>query len=86
MPTTTLVAFRLDVEKAKKVESIASAKEIKRPEALREAVDEYIALYIVGAEPTLGRLQKRVQDIDKRLSSIEDLLKQKGAQNVTGNE
>lgn len=75
-----LVAFRLEAEHRKKLDDLAKAKNISRAEALREAVKEYLATYIVGAEPTVGRLYHRVQDIDRRLTKLEDLIMQKGAE------
>jgi hypothetical protein len=77
---SVLVATRLDAESSKRLGDLARAKHIKRAEALREAVKEYLALYIIGSEPTVGRLFRRVQDIDARLTNIENLLMEKGAQ------
>jgi hypothetical protein len=79
---TTLVAFRIDVELIRKLERIAEAKGIKRPEALRDAVKEYVALYLVGGEPTVGRLKRKIDDLDKRLTALENLLMQKGVEGV----
>jgi hypothetical protein len=77
---STLVGFRLETERRKKLDQLAAARHMTRAEALRDAVKEYLALWIVGSEPTVGRLQHRVEDIEKRLTHLEDLLMKRGAQ------
>ena len=77
---TVLMAFRLEGESAKKFETLAKAKHMSRAEAMRDAVKEYLAIYIVGAEPTVGTLYRRVQYVEKRLSDVEKLLMKKGSE------
>lgn len=74
------VNFRLEKEDLMKLDELAKAKNLKRSDALREAVNEYLALYIVDREPTVGKLFRRMQDIEKRLAKLEDLLIKKGAE------
>lgn len=77
---TVLAAFRLDAKQHKKMAELAEAKGIKKPEAYREAVKEYLALYVVGSDLTVGRLKRKIDDLEKRLTTIENLLMEKGAQ------
>lgn len=73
------MAFRLDGENARKLEALAKAKKLSRADALRDAVKEYLALYIVGSEPTVGSMYRRLQYVEKRLTDVESLLMKKGA-------
>jgi metal-responsive CopG/Arc/MetJ family transcriptional regulator len=68
----------LDGDSAKKLDALAKAKNINRAEALRDAVKEYLAIYRVPEEPTVGRLYHHVQDVEKRLADLEKLLMKKG--------
>lgn len=74
------INFRLEKQDLKKFDELATARRMKRSEALRDAVKEYLALWVVGREPTVGTLLRRVENIEKRLTALENFLMQKGAE------
>jgi len=74
------VNFRLEKQDLKKFDELATARKMKRSDALRDAVKEYLALWVVGREPTVGTLHRRLEKVEKRLTDLENLLMQKGAQ------
>ena len=74
------MSFRLEGEKRKKLDELVKAKHISRAEALRDAVNEYLALYLVNYEPTVGRLDRRMREMDQRLTKVEELLMKRGAE------
>lgn len=76
MPTV-LVNVRVDSKVVKTLKAIAAGKGEKHlSNVIREALTEYISAYT--GEPTLTRLQRRINEIDARLSRIEDSLIRKG--------
>ena len=80
-----LISFRLETEKKKKLDEIAKARGMPRTEIMRDAVKEYLALYIMGSEPTVGRVWKRVEILEARMTKIENLLLKGGVENVKAN-
>ena len=75
------VNFRLEREKLEKLKAVASGKRQSLTGVLTDAVNEYLALYVVG-EPTVGRLKRKVDDVEKRLEALENFLLKKGAESV----
>jgi hypothetical protein len=76
MPTV-LVNVRVDNRVVETLKAIASGKGEKYlSNVIREALAEYISAYT--GEPTLKGLQNRINEIDTRLSRIEDSLIRKG--------
>ena len=77
------MAFRLDAESRRRLDELAEARahghKGARGIVLRDAVKEYLALYVIGAEPTIGRLHTRLEDVEQRLATLERLLMEKGA-------
>jgi len=72
MPTV-LVNVRVDSKIVETLKAIASGKGEKYlSNVIREALIEYISSYT--GEPTLKRLQRRINEIEIRLKKIEDLL------------
>lgn len=69
----------IDPNDLKQLDALGEAKGITRIEVFRDAIREYLALYIVGREPTVGRVYRRVQDAEKRITHLENLLMEKGA-------
>ena len=66
------VNFRLEKTVLKRLDDLARAKGVKRSDALREAVKEYLAIYIIAEEPTIGRLHRKYQETEKRLTKLEE--------------
>jgi predicted transcriptional regulator len=74
MPTV-LVNVRVDSKVVETLKAIASGKgERYLSNIIREALTEYISAYT--GEPTLKGLQRRINEIDARLTKIEDGLLQ----------
>jgi hypothetical protein len=75
MPTVPL-NVRVDRKIAETLKAIASGKGEKYlSNVVREALNEYISTYTGG--PTLKGLQRRINEIDARLTRIEDGLLQR---------
>jgi len=80
MPTV-LVNVRVDSKIVETLKAIASGKGEKYlSNVIREALTEYINAYT--GEPTLKGLERRINDIDSRLTRIEDCLIRKENQRL----